>query len=144
MRTITETLSAGPGTVCNINNKFCKCLCSFTERFIAFPNSEENVTMAINNFRDIDDCQISMVVGAVDGTHILILSPEVNKVDYFNRKQRFSFNTQAIVGGNLLFYSVTTGFPGSIHDSRAFQNTHVYNEIENLNLIDGPVYHPLC
>jgi len=38
-----------------------------------------------------------------------------------------------------LFYSVTTGFPSSIHDSRAFLNTHVYNEIENRNLIDGPV-----
>ena len=43
------------------------------------------------------------------------------KMDYFCRKQKYSINTQAVVGGDLIFFDVTTGFLGSIHDSRLFK-----------------------
>ena len=43
------------------------------------------------------------------------------KIDYFCRKQKYSINTQAVVGGDLIFFDVTTGFLGSIHDSRLFK-----------------------
>ena len=138
MRMIAETLSVGPGTVCKICIEFCTCLSSLKELFISFPRGHEDILTAIENFASMDDCQINMAVGAVDGTHLPIIAPPEHKVDYYNRKQRYSFNTQAIVGAGLLFYSVSTGFPGSIHDARAFRTTTTFQEIENGNLLDGP------
>ena len=52
-------------------------------------------------------------VGAIDATYIEINSPtEDSKIDYFNRKQRYSISTQAVVVGNLKFLDIATGYPG--------------------------------
>ena len=68
-----------------------------------------------------------MVVGALDGTHITIMAPDNgNKVDYYNRKQRYNINTQAVVGGDMIFLSVATGYPGSLHDSRVLRNSDLF------------------
>lgn len=45
-----------------------------------------------------------------------------NQVDYFNRKQQYSMNRQAAAGGYLIFLSIATGYPGSLHDSRVLRN----------------------
>ena len=68
-----------------------------------------------------------MVVGALDGTHITIVAPDnENKVDYYNGKQRYSINTQVVVGGDLIFPSVTTGYSGSLHDSGVLRNSNLF------------------
>ena len=39
-------------------------------------------------------------------------------IDYFCRKQKYTVNTQAVVGAGGIFLDVVTGFPGSINDAR--------------------------
>ena len=44
---------------------------------------------------------IPQIVGEIDGCHIEINAPSQNHEDYFNRKQHYSVNLQAIVDANL-------------------------------------------
>ena len=53
-----------------------------------------------------------------------------NKVDYCNIKQRYSINTQVVVGGDLIFLSVATRYPGSLHDSRVLRNSNLFQRSE--------------
>ena len=55
---------------------------------------------------------------------IPILTPATeSKNDYYSRKKRHTINTQAVVGANLMFLHVTTGFPGCMLDARVLQHT---------------------
>ena len=75
--------------------------------------------LATTSFQEFTGCAIPQVVGAVDGPHIEILAPlSESKLDYFSRKQKYTINSQAVVGSNLMFLDVSTGFPGSVHDAR--------------------------
>ena len=47
---------------------------------------------------------IPPVVGAISETHIENLKPgNGSSADYFSRKQKYTINTQAVVGENLMF-----------------------------------------
>ena len=60
----------------------------------------------------------SMCVGAIDGTHIPILSPTESHTDYVNCKGRHSIIMQAVVDCYYLFRDIVVGWPGSVHDAR--------------------------
>ena len=82
---------------------------------------------------------IPQVVGAINGTHIEILPPEGdNKVDYYSRKQKYTINTQAVVGANLVFLDIATGYPGSIHDARVLRTTSLYRKSERHDILAAP------
>ena len=46
---------------------------------------------------------MQQVIGAIDGTHIPIIAPRDRPSDYFNRKQRYSLNVQAVSDSYLRF-----------------------------------------
>ncbi len=53
------------------------------------------------------------VIGAVDGTHIPILSDEIADI---NRKGVSSVNCMAMVDAHMIVWHTTSGAPGSISD----------------------------
>ena len=53
-------------------------------------------------------------------------------------KQRYTVNTQAVVGSNVIFLDVATGFPGSIHDGRMLQTTTQYQDAETNMTLSKP------
>ena len=58
---------------------------------------------------------------------IPILSPATeSKNHYYRRKKRHTINTQAVVGANLMFLDVVTGFPGCMHDAQVLQHTALF------------------
>ena len=59
-------------------------------------------------------------------------------MDYFSRKQKYTVHTQAVVGSNLIFLDVATGFPGSIHDTRMLQETKLYQDAEANMILSKP------
>ena len=71
--------------------------------------------------------------------HIEInVSPD-NHEDYFNRKQHYSVNLQAIVNCDLKFIHVSFGYPGSIHDARVLRLSSLFDLGENEQILTSPM-----
>lgn len=66
---------------------------------------------------------ISGVLGAIDGTHIQIKAPSINRHLYCNRKKYYSILMQAVVDSKKKFIDVYCGEPGSLHDSRVLRRS---------------------
>ena len=117
-RTISKVFGIGKSIVIKLVNELISELVRMSPEFIKFPKTTLETAAKIRSFRDFTGCKIPQVLGAIDGTHVEILTPSSDsKVDYFNRKQKFTVNTQAVIGANLEFLDVATGFPGSVHDA---------------------------
>ena len=119
--------------------------------FIKFPLKRRGTAEAIIKFRESRNCIIFQDLGVIDGTQVPILALDTDsKRDYFSRKKEYSVNTQAVIGNNLEFLSVATGYPGSIHDARILRNTLLFQRAENrdklcssLDVIEGLRIRPL-
>ena len=109
-RVVSKVFGVGRSTVSQIVKEFCKILRKKSSRFIKFPKTRMEVALETQKFQDSVKCKIPQTVDAIDGTHIEINSPTGDsKIDYFNRKQRYSISTQAVSGGNPKFLDIATG-----------------------------------
>ena len=108
-------------------NELISELFRMSPEFIKFPKTTLETGAKIRSFCDFTGCKIPQVLGAIDGTHIEVLAPSSDsKVDYFNRKQKFTVNTQTVIGANLESLDVATGYPGSVHDARVIRSSALF------------------
>lgn len=139
-RTVSKTFAVGKSTAVSITREFCREMRRLAPNFIKFPANRRDTAQAIEQFKLDYSCQISQAIGAIDGTHVNIVAPAgEGKEDYFSRKQRYTVNTQGIVGANLIFYDVATGFPGSCHDARNLRNSSIFHRAQNEELLVKPI-----
>ncbi|XP_065448109.1 uncharacterized protein LOC135982985 [Chrysemys picta bellii] len=68
--------------------------------------------------------------GAMDGTHLPILSPEHQATEYINCKGYFSMLLQALVDHKGCFTNINVGWPGKVHDARVFRNSGLFQKLE--------------
>lgn len=73
---------------------------------------------------------ISNIIGAIDGTFILIKAPYEDPEVYITRKCNYAITLQAICDSSLKFIDVFVGYPGSVSDTRIFRNSDIYRSIE--------------
>ena len=126
--------------VVQFTREFCSEILRLTPRYIHFPRSRRETAAAIEQLKVFCQCRIPQVIGALYGTHIPIVAPNVDgKADYFSRKQRYTTSTQGFVGANLVFLDVATGFLGSCHDALNFRNTSLYTQAGNGEILTKPV-----
>lgn len=72
------------------------------------------------------------VTGAIDGSHVRIISPGGANAELFrNRKDYFSINIQGVSNAKLMFTDIVARWYGSAHDSRVFQNSALYSKLES-------------
>ena len=103
-RKTSKVFGIGLSTVTKIMYEFCEAILEISHEFIHFPTNGRETAIAIQKFRAFTESKIPQVVGVNDGTHIEILCVDSeSRVDYFSRKQRYTINTQAVVGANLMF-----------------------------------------
>lgn len=77
-------------------------------------------------------------VGAIDCTHIEIVRPTgSNGGDYYNRKQTYSFNCQAVCDGDGSFLTISTGWPGAYHDARILGVSGLRDMVETKQWLVG-------
>ena len=62
-----------------------------------------------------------------------------SKADYFSRKQKFTVNTQAVIGANLEFLDVATGYPGIVHDARVLRSSALFQQAEAQIILSTPL-----
>ena len=127
----------GKSTAKVICSEFEQAIFDLRDRFIKFPLTSEENGEKIDEFEELYG--IPQIVGAIDGCHIDINAPTQNHEDYFNRKQHYSVNLQAIVDANLKFIHATVGYPGSIHDARVLRLSGLYDFAENEQILSCPV-----
>lgn len=84
----------------------------------------QNLRTVINEFETLRG--FPQVVGAVDGSHVLILKPRDSPSDYFNRKGFYSIIVQAVVDSHCKLIDITIGWPGKVHDARVLVNSTFY------------------
>ena len=138
-RTTSVTFAVGKSTSVKITREFCETITDLAKRFIRFPRTRRETAEAIRKFKGDYNCELPQVLGAIDATHIRIIGPSCeSKVDYFCRKQHYSINTQAVTGANLVFYDVSTGFPGSVHDSRILRNSRIFQRATRREILAVP------
>ena len=139
-RTISKVFGIGKATVIAICRDFNNELTRVAHQFINFPENGRETGTAIQSFQRFCNCVIPQVLGAIDGTHIEILSPDcLSKVDYFSRKLKFTINTQAVIGSNYMFLDVSTGYPGSIHDARMLRASSLFHNAVQGQILSQPV-----
>jgi hypothetical protein len=68
---------------------------------------------------------IPYVVGAIDGSHILVLTPINGGEDYYYLKSFHSIILQEIVDVHYKFWDHKFGWAGSLHDWVVFQVTKI-------------------
>ena len=79
------------------------------------------------------------ILGCIDCTHAKISAPpplHKHREEYINRKMYHSINVQAICDSDCMVTDFDVSWPGSVHDSRIFKNSTVYNQLREGEL-DG-------
>ena len=127
----------GKSTVKIICSEFEQAIFDLKDHFIKFPLTIEKNREKMEEFEEMYG--IPQIVGGIDGCHIEINAPSQNHEDYFNRKQHYSVNLQAIVDANLKFIHATVGYPGSIHDAQVLRLSGLYDFAENEQILSGPI-----
>lgn len=97
---------------------------------IQFPKTENEIIKCKRDF--FEKYGFPNVVGAIDGTHIPIQKPAVwDAYCFYNRKQMYSINVQAVCDANYIFTDVVGRWPGSTHDSHIYKTCGLYNYIHS-------------
>uniref|UniRef100_A0A668AYU4 DDE Tnp4 domain-containing protein n=1 Tax=Myripristis murdjan TaxID=586833 RepID=A0A668AYU4_9TELE len=73
-------------------------------------------------------------VGAIDGSHIPIIAPQEYRTDYYNQKGWYSIVLQAVVDGRGLFWDISVGKSGSVHDATVLRASLLWSMITSENL----------
>lgn len=98
--------------------------------YIRMPDTENEIREMKQKFFQI--AHFPHCIGAVDCTHVRILSPGGDNAESFrNRKNFFSLNVQTIADADLKIRNIVARYPGSAHDSRIFRNSRVCHLLEN-------------
>ena len=100
--------------------------------FIRFPTGDALRKVATSFKQDYGFPQCT---GAIDGTHIPIVSPNECLADYYNRKGWHSTILQGTVDNNSCFVDVYIGWPGRVHDAHVFANFSLYQKGQNKTLL---------
>ncbi|XP_040275584.1 protein ANTAGONIST OF LIKE HETEROCHROMATIN PROTEIN 1-like [Bufo bufo] len=134
-RSIGHLFGVSKSTVCRCVQDFCKAVCTLlAPEIVHFPDSEKLKDMA-NYFED--RWGLPQCVGAIDGSHLPIIAPQVYHTDYFNRKGWYSIILQKVVDAKGLFWSVNVGKPGSLHDARVLRLSTFWDWVGQGGLYSG-------
>jgi nuclease HARBI1 len=96
---------------------------------VQFPSTDEERRDIMQLF--YRKSKLPGVIGAIDCTHIPIQSPGGNDAEiYRNRKGYFSVNVQLVCDSTGYISDVVARWPGSVHDSTVFDNSHLRAVLE--------------
>ncbi|XP_031334620.1 putative nuclease HARBI1 [Photinus pyralis] len=116
-------------TASRLTTKVCRAIASQHRIFIKMPTTEEEMRERSRGFYMIS--RFPKCIGAIDCTHVKIISPGNNAEIFRNRKNFFSYNVQAVCDASLRIQNIVCRWPGSSHDSTIFLHSQIRNQFEN-------------
>ena len=115
-RTISHLFGVSKSTVCVVTKQVCSSIVEcLLPKYVKIP-IEAALMENVEGFKS--NHGFPQCVGAVDGTHIPIISPNA---DYYNRKGWHSVILQGTVDHTGRFIVVYVGWPGRVHDARVLR-----------------------
>lgn len=128
-RTISHLFGVGISTVCVAVHDVCNAIVeNLAAEYIRIPTGQ-GLRRIVSGF--LSKWNFPQCVGAIDGSHIPIIAPSENPLDYYNRKGYHSIVLQALVDHEYRFLDVYVGWPGSVHDARVLGNSTLYTNLES-------------
>ena len=123
MQVIADLYRIGHSSSQQAVSEFCVAIKKkLLKKFISWP-SRATMDRYAEEFQGIH--QIPYVVGAVDGSHIPIVAPQLHAADYYNRKGFHSILLQGVVSAKCLFWDFDIGWAGSMHDANLWGRTEI-------------------
>ena len=120
-RTIGHLFGVSKSTVCVVTKEVCASIvqCMLPD-YVQVPTGAalEEVVKAFKTDHGFPQC-----AGAVDGTHIPIMSPQECPADYYNRKGWHSIILPGTVDSNGRLVDIYVRWPGRVHDAWVFANS---------------------
>ncbi|XP_063931351.1 putative nuclease HARBI1 [Zophobas morio] len=105
-----------------IITRVCNVIAALKPRYIKMPVTGQERRSVKSGFHNIRG--FPKVIGALDCTHVKILSPGGEQAERFrNRKGYFSINVQGVCDSELKIINIIARWPGSVHDSTIFNDS---------------------
>lgn len=129
-----------------IIHEICSIIATYLlPQYVKFPLIREEQNAVKLGFYEKWGCR--GVLGAIDGTHVEIISPPVTDEDhppfvYINRKGKHSINVMLICDSNGKIIGYSARFPGSVHDAAIWQISSIRRFLKR-NYEDGDQQTPL-
>lgn len=126
---VADNVRVHKSTACRIIKKVSVEIAKLRQNFIKMPTTVEDRNSVKSKFYTIRG--FPSVVGALDCTHIKIQSPGGPTAEVFrNRKGFFSLNVQAVCDPDLMISDIICRWPGSVHDTTIFNDSHLRADFE--------------
>lgn len=107
----------------------CNLLVTLQKDFIKWPQQQHELQSIADGFHTASG--FPGVVGAIDGTYIIIPAPHAHRNSYLNKRGYPSIQLQAVCDTSLRFLDIYTGWPGSVSDARIFKNCPLAKLLSN-------------
>lgn len=132
-RSIAHLFGVSRSSVCLIVKDVCEAIVKLLQgTYISVP-SGDRLKFIVDGFET--KWGFPQCVGAIDGSHIPIVSPQDHPADYYNRKGWHSIILQAVVDHELRFWNINVGWPGRVHDARVFGNSALFQKAQSGTLL---------
>ncbi|KAJ1155511.1 hypothetical protein NDU88_008241 [Pleurodeles waltl] len=106
----------------NVLSRVLSAMLKRMRSYIVFPQVEDLPTVK-GDFYALG--RIPNIIGAIDGTHVALISPRRSEQVYRNRKSYHSMNVQMVCLADQYISHVNAKFPGSVHDAYILQNSSI-------------------
>jgi len=117
-------------TVCRTVHHVTRVIAALQPQYVRFPDTDQQLHDTMQLFYNRSG--LPGIIGAVDCTHVSIQSPGGEDAEiYRNRKGRFSVNVQLVSDCTGYITNVVARWPGSVHDSTIFDNSHLRAKLES-------------
>ncbi|KAG2216781.1 hypothetical protein INT45_009668 [Circinella minor] len=124
VHSIARQWGVASGSVSTYMKRVITALNDLSPKYIKWPDEAEHIQIAscIQESYNFPSC-----VGFIDGTHmVLSQKPKKQGEVYFNRKQHYSMNVQAICDHRRIIRHLQVGLPGCFSDLTVHKMSSVY------------------
>ena len=128
---VGDTFGVHKSTVCRVVHRVTVVIAALRPKYVRLPTTVQERRSAINGFYAVSG--LGGVFGAIDCTHLPIQSPAGGDDAEICRNQKgyFSINVQLVCDQTAYVSDVVARWPGSVHDSTIFDNSHLRVQLED-------------
>lgn len=135
---IAALFQVGTSTVASIVHEGVEALVApVTQESIVFPQGEQ-LQRTMRRFEEMT--KLPMCGGAVDGTFVKIVKPELYGDGYWCYKQHSAIILFASVDSRGLFTFVDVGAPGSVGDAAVYNQSRLKQNVESGMWLNSPIW----